>query len=147
MKLESFHKPLDADIEKDDLEGIYRDNTQPSVADMTSYDLLFDDNYRAILDSLEIVDEDDKDILLDSKAQEDEIRAQIAESAIYGVEDIGRYTINTPTNEKKMAEQQDKNMEPIAKSLFEEIANSVVDEDKAHNASLDRIREEMTTDW
>lgn len=147
MKLESFHKPLDADIEKDDLEGIYRNNNQPSVADMTSYDLLFDDNYRAILDSLEIVDEDDKDIWLDSKAQEDEIRAQIAESAIYGAEDIGKYTINTPTGEKKMAEQQDNNMEPIDKSLFKEIANSVVDEDKAHNATIDRIITEMSMDW
>lgn len=147
MKLETFHKPLDADIEKHNLERIYEDNNQPSVTDMSSYDLLFDANYRSILASLETVGEDDKDALEEMENLEAEIRSQIAEVAICGAEDIGRYTISTPTDKKKMAEQQDQKMEPIDRSLFEAIANMVVDEDKAHNATLDRIREEMTTDW
>ncbi len=147
MKLETFHKPLDADIEKHNLERIYEDNNHPSVTDMSSYDLLFDANYRSILASLETVGEDDKDALEEMENLEAEIRSQIAEVAICGAEDIGRYTISTPTDKKKMAEQQDQKMEPIDRSLFEAIANMVVDEDKAHNATLDRIREEMTTDW
>lgn len=150
MKLESLHnKPLDANIENNDLEGIYRDNNQQSNDDMSSYDLLFKDNYRTFLNSLEIVDDDDKSGIMDGKGLEDEIRKQIEESSLYSAEDIGKYTINTPIKDKKMAENQDRLMEHFEKSV-KEFADSVgeIDMDKeVTNEALEKIGKVLDMDW
>lgn len=109
MKLESFHKPLDYDAEgRKKLEGTYSQNPDLEI---DNYDLLFDelDPYTAALLRGEI-DDDDKAALDAARAKSDGIAIAIAESEMrepWRATDIGREFINTPTTDKKRAEQQE----------------------------------------
>ena len=130
MRLESFRKPLDYDVERKNLEGTYTKNETDSEVEIDSYDLLFDEE--------DIKDEG----FLESEA----IRRGVEESAIeevWSANDIGKEFINTPTLEKKQAEKQDYNMKPLPKEVFQEIADDADKEDLTLQAKIDSIVAEL----
>lgn len=145
MRLESFSKPLDSDVERKNLEGTYTRNNDDSEID--NYDLLFDDvdPYIASLLRGEI-DEDDRFALEAARSESDAIARGIAESEMeepWSSNDIGKEFINTPTAEKKQAEQQDYSMDPLENEVFQEIADEADKVDLDLQARFEKIVAEL----
>ena len=56
---------------------------------------------------------------------------------------LGRYTIDTPSQEKETAEQQDLNMMPVSELEFQQISDDVDIEDVELQRRLDEILKEL----
>ena len=57
--------------------------------------------------------------------------------------DLGKSTINTPTPQKKAVEQQETQMLPVSELEFQEIADSVDNEDAEMQKQLDEAVAEL----
>ena len=107
LKLESI-KPLDSNVERDGAKEIRYDKD--------SYAYLFeDDEFENLLKEMKSIDEDDKAMLDATRQTSNGIAQALAESemsdeelmALWNKNDLGKFTINTPTIQKKEVEQQE----------------------------------------
>ena len=113
-----------------------------------SYDYLFDDELEYDINSESY---DDKKVISAEKNESDTIKKILAESemgdeelaSLWGKNDLGKYTINTPTQEKQAAQNEDRNMQPISKLEFQEISDEVDREDAEMQEKFKQMAEEL----
>lgn len=113
-----------------------------------SYDYLFDDELEYDIDSESY---DDRVVISDVKIESDAIEKGLAESemsdeelaSLWGKNDLGKYTINTPTQEKQAAQNEDRNMLPISELEFQEISDEVDREDAEMQEKFKQMVEEL----
>ena len=94
---------------------------------------------------------DDKKVISAEKNESDTIKKILAESemgdeelaSLWGKNDLGKYTINTPTQEKQAAQNEDRNMQPISKLEFQEISDEVDREDAEMQEKFKQMAEEL----
>ena len=118
-----------------------------------SYDYLFEDdlNTIGINENLYGIDDDDKAALAAARTETKGMEKLIIESemsdeefaALWGMNDLGKYTINTPTQEKITVQNEEKNMQPISELEFQEIAEEVDREDAEMQEKFKQMAEEL----
>lgn len=124
-------KSLDQDVEKNGAKEIRNDYKD-------SYDHLFDDD-RDFYEDFKNYTYETGDVITESQVglddtfseplESDAIRKGVAESeeeeeeamALWNKEDLGIYTINTPTIDKQSVEEQDRFMQPVSKSKLQDL--------------------------
>lgn len=155
FRLESTKPSLDWDVEKD--------GAKEMKYDKDSYDYLFEDGeFDRLLAEMQSIDEIDRAVLDVTREPSDAITKAIAESemsdeelmALWGKDDLGKYTINTPTIDKKQESSENKRMEIFDEKEFQEAMDEfnrlVNDGDpikEETNAEIDRIMKQMELDW
>lgn len=113
-----------------------------------SYDYLFDDELEYDINSESY---DYKKEISAEKNESDTIKKILAESemgdeelaSLWGKNDLGKYTINTPTQEKQAAQNEDRNMQPISELEFQEISDEVDREDAEMQEKFKQMAEEL----
>ena len=113
-----------------------------------SYDYLFDDELEYDINSESY---DYKKEISAEKNESDTIKKILAESemgdeelaSLWGKNDLGKYTINTPTQEKQAAQNEDRNMQPISELEFQEISDEVDHEDAEMQEKFKQMAEEL----
>jgi len=139
--LESIKPSLDWNVEKDGAKEINYDKD--------SYDYLFTDEELEAF-RLEEAREESEAIskgIAESEMSDEELMA------LWGKEDLGKYTINTPTNEKTEESMEAKGMklfdEEEFKRAFEEFQKTLEEDPirEETNAEIDRIMQQMELDW
>lgn len=143
IKLEAI-KALDADVEKDGAKEIRYDKDDYKK---DSYDYLSDDIDYQILEGIEQIDDDDKAVVEAARTESDGIAKALAESEmqeeLWSASDLGKYTINTPTQEKQKVSEQEKYMEPVPDKEFQEIAGESDQWSKEMQKKFDEMAKEM----
>lgn len=140
MALDSYkRRAIDIVSEKDyiegtDKEGLYgKGSTVSNKKDLSSYDYLQMKEYFEI-DGNDIFD-----------AEEDPFVKKMLSK--FDAEGIGKATINVPTTDKKIAESQDKKMEPLDKEIYEKISGDISKEDQKYQedaeAEYERLLKEV----
>ena len=113
-----------------------------------SYDYLFDDELEYDINSESY---DDKKEISAEKNESDTIKKILAESemgdeelaSLWGKNDLGKYTINTPIQEKQAAQNEDRNTQPISELEFQEISDEVDREDAEMQEKFKQMAEEL----
>lgn len=62
---------------------------------------------------------------------------------LWSASDLGKHTINVPTSQKKAAEKQEMQMQPVSKLDFQEISDDVDKEDADMQKKLDEEVQEL----
>ena len=137
-------RPLDANVEKDGAKEIKYSKD--------SYEYLFDEDELFMLQQMQLREElraegyleDDKFSYEDSNFNKSEMEDMIAESMqCWDSKDLGKYTIGTPTQDKKAVESQEKHMEPVSEMEFQEIADDADPVDLKLQEEYARMVEEL----
>jgi hypothetical protein len=144
MRLEgNFGRSIDGEwVRKHEADEI--DYTDDNSKD--SYDYLFDDEFYNDLNEYEKIDDDDKAAVSAVRSESDGIAKALEESKIetlWSMEDLGKYTINTPTQEKQTAQNEDKNMQPISELEFKKISKDADKVDIEMQKKLEQMAEEL----
>lgn len=134
-------KPLDANVEKDGAKEIQYGKD--------SYGYLFDDLDEISTDKkiagLQDID-DDIAALSAISQQSDGIAKALAESEmeeLWSASELGKYTIGTPTKDKKDAQDQEQYMDPVSKLQIQEISDDMDYEDAKLQKRLEQIAQEL----
>ena len=69
--------------------------------------------------------------------------SEMLDEELWSASDLGKYTINTPVQEKQKAEEQDKYMQPISELEFQGISADVDREDAEMQKKLEEIAKEL----
>lgn len=141
IRLETV-KALDVDAEKDGAKEIRYDKDDYKK---DSYDYLFDDiDY---IKKIEKIDDDDKAAVYAARTESDGIAKALAESEmpeeLWSASNLGKYTINTPTQEKQRVSEQEKYMEPISDKEFQEISDEAAQLSKEMQEQFDKMAKEL----
>ena len=160
FKLESIKPSLDWDVEKDGAREIRYDDDS---YDKDSYDYLFEDGeFDRYLAEMQSINDDDRAALDAARQPSNGIAQAIAESemsddellALWGKNDLGKYTINTPTVDKQEESISASGLEIFDEQEFkkamDEFNKLVNDGDpikEETNAEIDRIMKQMELDW
>lgn len=123
-------------IEGSDKEGLYtsgKGSVSPKEKDLSSYDYL---------QMEELLEEDVKfnsfkDIL------EEDIIAKTILKCLFSAEEIGKATINVPSNDKKAAQIQENKMEPLDKEVYGKISGDISEEDKIYQEDAEAEYERL----
>ena len=149
--LESIKPSLDWNVEKDGAKEVkyHKD----------SYDYLFSEEE---LEAFRLEDDVDRWVLEATREPSDGISKAIAESemsdeelmALWGKDDLGKYTINAPTQEKVEERMEERGMQVFDEEEFkravEEFEKSLEEGDPIReetNAQINRIMQQMELDW
>lgn len=131
-------------------------------ANASSFEWFEDGEFDRFLAEMQSIDEIDRAVLDVTREPSDAITKAIAESemsdeelmALWGKDDLGKYTINTPTIDKKQESSENKRMEIFDEKEFQEAMDEfnrlVNDGDpikEETNAEIDRIMKQMELDW
>lgn len=113
-----------------------------------SYDYLFDDGLEY---DISRESDDDRAAILAARIESDAIVKGLATSemsdeelaTLWGKNDLGKYTINIPTQEKQAAQNEDRNMQPISELEFQKISDEVDREDAEMQEKFKQMAEEL----